>query len=201
MNCTRSRSAKPLDESFKFRSKGQQLLVELKTGIEIDSAEVEVGAGQLLTYKGEQVISYIKDTRASIWTIKNESENLKNFHIADCHRSWRTRHMKNAGVFERCVVTNQTDELFLVDWLNPDSNQIESTEVTLKVCWACLLIVNWRGYKSGQRNKKTKTSRKQFRESIWEEFSISEFFTLKETIYMWVTVIQDMSRLQLVSSL
>ena len=91
--------------------------------------------------------------------------------------------MKNAGVFERCVVTNQTDELFLVDWLNPDSNQIESTEVTLKVCRACLSIVNWRGYVSGQRNKKTKTSKKQFRESIWEEFSISEFLMTYSTFF------------------
>ena len=98
----------------------QQLLTKLREGIEIDLAEVEVGAGQLLTYKGEQVILYIKDTGSSYWTLKNEPEKSKRFHISDCQT---LVNMRGAGRYERYVVTNRTDGLFLVDWFDHESNE------------------------------------------------------------------------------
>jgi hypothetical protein len=158
----------------------QQLLIELSKGIEIDLAEVEVGAGQLLTYKGEQALLYIKDTGANIWTLKNEPENSKRFHISDCQK---LSEMRSVGKFEKYVVTNRTDGLFLVDWVDYESKQKGETEAALKVCMFCLGTVNWRGYKSGQRTKKTNRSKKQFRESIWEEFSISEFLMTYSTFF------------------
>ena len=158
----------------------QQLLIELREGIEIDLEEVEVGAGQLLTYKGEQVILYIKDTGSSIWTLKNEPEKSKRFHISDCQTLVK---MRSVGRYERYVVTNRTDGLFLVDWLDHESNEKGETEAALKVCMNCLSIVNWQGYESGQRTKKTKRSKKQFRESIWAKFSISEFLMSYSTFF------------------
>jgi hypothetical protein len=158
----------------------QQLLIELNKGIEIDLADVEVGAGQLLTYKGEQVILYIKDTGSSISTLKNEPENSKRFHISDCQTLSK---MRRVGRYERYVVTNRTDGLFLADWIDHESNQRGETEAALKVCMFCLGTVNWQGYESGQRTKKTKRSKQQFRESIWTDFSISEFLMSYSTFF------------------
>ena len=158
----------------------QQLLVELKKGIEIDLAEVEVGAGRLLTYKGEQVILYIKDTGSSISTLKNEPEKSKRFHISDCQTLIK---MRDIGRYERYVVTNRTDGLFLVDWIDHESNKKGETEAALKVCMNCLGTVNWQGYESGQRTKRTKRSKQQFRESIWKVFSISEFLMNYSTFF------------------
>ena len=68
-----------------------KLLIDLVGGIEIDLQDVEAGPGKLLTYRGEQVILYIKDTRSSQWTLENEPEKSRRFHIAECRTLDRMR--------------------------------------------------------------------------------------------------------------
>ena len=43
----------------------EQILIDLQEGIEIELSEIDVAPGGLLTYKGEQIILYIKDTNKS----------------------------------------------------------------------------------------------------------------------------------------
>lgn len=157
-----------------------ELLTELGAGIEIDLADVSVGPGKLLAYKGEQVLLYIKDTRSSLWTLQSEPENSRRFHIADCRTLDR---MRNEGKFERYVVTNRTDGLFLVDWLNPESGARGQTEAGLKVCKDCLSILNWRGYDSPADRLKGSDGSLQGKTSIWSGFSILEFLMDYSTFF------------------
>lgn len=150
-----------------------------KKGVEINLEEVEVVAGQLLAYKGKQVVLYIKDTGSSYWTLENNPEDSRKFHISECQT---LSTMRSSGRFERYVVTNRTDGLFLVDWRNEDGKRGEM-EAALKVCKYCLRNINWRDYATGQSDLSTRSSRMRFRESIRNEFSISDFLMSYSTFF------------------
>jgi hypothetical protein len=158
----------------------EQLLFELGKGIEIKLNEVDVGPGPLLTYKGEQVILYIKDTGSSLWTLKNEPEKSRRFHIAECQT---LESMRSAGRFERYVVTNRMDGVFLVDWLDPESYERGETEAELKVCKNCLSCINWRGYETAPNQANLLAKNQHSKRSIWNEFLISEFLMDYSTFF------------------
>lgn len=158
----------------------KKLLEELEKGVEIDLSEVSGDLGGLLTYKGEQVILYIKDTRASLWTLKNQPEATKRFHVAECTT---IREMRDRGRFERYVATNRTDNLFLVDWWNADSGQRGETEAALKVCKNCLNQLNWRGYGIASDRLLVPANGPQGRDEIWESFHLSEFLGEYSTFF------------------
>jgi hypothetical protein len=157
-----------------------KLLIDLVGGIEIDLQDVEAGPGKLLTYRGEQVILYIKDTRSSQWTLENEPEKSRRFHIAECRTLDR---MREEGRFERYVVTNRTDGLFLVDWLDPDTNNRGEMEAALKVCKNCLSSLNWRGYEKPADRLQFGGGKQQSRTQIWERFAIDEFLREYSTFF------------------
>ena len=147
-----------------------ELLDDLAKGIVVDNIqEVYEGPCGLLTYKGEQVLLYIKDTQSTRWTLENEPEKSRRFHIAECKT---LEDMRNAGRFERYVVTRRTDGWFKADWR--DKKERGTTEARLKVCMNCLDAISWQGY--NQRYWDTifslKTRRKN--KEIWENFSIEE---------------------------
>lgn len=158
----------------------EELLIELGSGIEINLDEVEVGPGGLLAYQGKQITLYIKDTGSSHWILKYEPENSRRFHITDCQT---LRKMRRQGRFERYVVANRTDGLFLVDWLDPDTQKKGSTEAALKVCKNCLNSLNWQGYTNPQDRMRLSDGTRQDRKSIWDGFSISEFFMEYSTFF------------------
>ena len=153
----------------------EALLDDLVSGIEIKIEDIDdVSPGHLLSYKSEQVILYIKDTRNSLWTLQNKPEDSKRFHVAECKT---LKDMKGKGRFERYIVTNRMDGLFLVDWLDRDTGERGATETRLKVCKNCLGALNWRGY------ERPVTYGKQQKSDIWENFEISEFLMDYSTFF------------------
>jgi len=158
----------------------QVLLAELREGVEIALSDIVVGPGRLLTYKGEQVLLYIKDTRASQWTLENAPEDTRRFHVADCST---LNAMREAGRFERYVVTNRMDGYFKVDWLDPDTRERGETESALKVCKNCLKSLNWRGYDEPTSRLQLHDGSRQSKGAIWQEFAIAEFLAEYATFF------------------
>lgn len=159
----------------------EALIAELIEGIELDLGEIKAGPGGLLTYKGEQVILYIKDTRSSLWTLTNEPEKSRRFHVAECSTLEK---MRSEGRFERYVVTNRMDGLFKVDWLDPDTRERGETEAALKVCKNCLNTLNWRGYQRSEDRLLLPEGRRLGKSEIWGSFSISEFLMDYATFFI-----------------
>lgn len=134
----------------------------------------------MLTYKGEQVILYIKDTRSDRYTLEHEPEKSRRFHVAECETLETMRHK---GRFERYVVTNRMDGLFLVDWLEKDTRERGETEAALKVCKNCLKAINWRGYENSEDRLELAGDRRQSKSEIWSGFEISQFLLEFSTFF------------------
>jgi len=149
----------------------ERLQVRLEAGIEIPLAEVKPEHGGLLTYAGEQVLLYIKDTRKSRYMLLHEPENAPRFHVADCQTlQW----MRAEGRYERYVVTNRTTGVFLVESLDPYTRVTEELDAKLHVCKNCLAMLNYELYNDlGKRAK----------DSIWKCFSLEQFFGSYATFF------------------
>ena len=138
---------------------------ELAEGREVhDINEVEVKDDVLLTYKGQQVVLYIKDTRKDRFTLLNDQEHAPRFHVAECSTLDR---MRREGRFERYVVTTRKDGKFRVEAMDFYSGETEELEAPLHVCRNCLSVLNWKGYR--EKSKRAK---------LWlrDEFSMEDFF-------------------------
>ena len=158
----------------------EEIRIQLQDGIEITLEDVDAGPGGLLTYKGEQVILYIKDTRSDQYTLEHEPEKSRRFHVAECGT---LETMRDKGRFERYVVTNRMDGLFLVDWLDKDTGARGETEAALKVCKNCLKAINWRGYEHSQDRLKLERGTNQTKSEIWRDFEISQFLLEFSTFF------------------
>lgn len=148
----------------------EQLRRELEQGKEIELGDVEAGPGGLLIYKGEQVLLYIKDTRSTKWTLENEPEKSRRFHVAECDTLSK---MRGEGRFERYVVTNRHDGRFKVDWLDPESRQSGEVEAELKVCKNCLGTISWRSFEGLG----------SVRDKVWREFDLTDFLLEYATFF------------------
>lgn len=149
----------------------ERLIQELQVGKEIPLAEVEISHGGLLTYKGEQVILYIKDTRKERDTLLYDKDGSPRFHIAECRTLDR---MRREGRFERYVVTNQTSGIFLVESTDRETREVEELEAELGPCKNCLSELNWKNYKGSDSNTKSE---------IWNDFLIDDFFSEFSTFF------------------
>ncbi len=163
---------KPLDALELLRA-------ELAEGKEIPLSEVEVSFGGLLTYQGEQVVLYIKDTRQERSTLLHDREEARRFHIAECRTLDR---MRREGRFERYVVTTRRDGLFLVEATDPMSGSVEELEARLGVCRNCLAELDWKRYGDLNSNEK---------KHIWNEFSLDDFFAEFATFFRSNPVYSD----------
>ena len=144
------------------------LLIKLQEGIEADHlniGEIEAKHGTLLSYSGEQILLYIRDTDQDYYTLKNTPENAPRFHIAECRT---LKNMRSTGRFPRYVLTNDTSGSFRVDWRNHRTGKSGETRAALKVCKNCLSTLNWQQY-----NKVTTETEQN---SIRDSFSITDFF-------------------------
>ena len=147
----------------------EKRIVELEEGKEIPLEDVDTSFGALLTYQGEQVVLYIKDTRQDRQTLLYEFEKSKRFHIADCRT---LNDMRQKGRFERYVVTNRKDGEFLVEATDAITGIVEELEAPLGVCRNCLTALNWKSYYDLGRPK-----------HIWDEFTLEEFFAEFATFF------------------
>lgn len=148
----------------------KKVIDELKEGKEIPLEAVSTSFGGLLTYQGEQVVLYIKDTRQDRRTLLDDPENSRRFHIADCRT---LDDMRRKGRFERYVVTIRKDGKFLVEATDPITREVEELEAPLKVCRNCLTALNWEGYDDLRL--------KQYQ--IWREFTLEDFFAEFSTFF------------------
>ena len=121
----------------------QKLWKELKEGKEVPLEEVKHGPGGLLSYKGEQVLLYIKDSGFDKYTLENAPAKANRFHVAECAT---LEIMRSAGRFERYVITQRTNGEFPVHYYDYDRREKRETEAALKVCMNCLRTLNYNGY-------------------------------------------------------
>ena len=141
-------------------------LIQLKdTGIEIDLDDIEASEDGLLTYRGQQVLLHIKDTRQDHETLLHQPDRSRRFHMADRCRTLEDMRADNR--YDRYVVTNRRDGLFLVDAYSVEDGSIEEIEAPLKVCRNCLNALDYNHYSSETRVRK---------DAIWNTFSIDGFF-------------------------
>lgn len=155
------------------------VLEALGRGFEANLTDVLVGPGNLLTYKGEQIVIYIRDTQQSKWVVENEPEKTRRFHISDCST---LREMRAKGRYDRYVLTNNMGGQFLVDWLDRDTGTRGETQAALKVCKNCLTELSYRGYANEQGQLKSQQGL-QDREAVWREFSLGEFLMEYSTFF------------------
>lgn len=140
------------------------------TGIEINLPDVKRGPGGLLTYQGEQVFLYIKDTYKPLEILRDSPEKAVRYHVADCSTLEK---MRAESRFERYVVTNKTSGEFACDWRDPDTRDRGTIDAKIKVCKNCLKLLKWRGY--GDRG--------YVRDKIWKSFELSDFLLEYATFF------------------
>jgi hypothetical protein len=135
------------------------------TGFEVPLEEVKPNSKGLLTYDGQQVLLYIKDTRKEIDDVLHHPENLQKVHFFDCKT---LSDMKAKKKFERYVVTQRQTGTFLVDIVSfYDRIHKKDIETKLHVCKNCLSGINYRNYKELSSQKK---------DDMVKSFEISTFF-------------------------
>lgn len=156
------------------------VLADLETGIEIQLDELETSTGGLLSYKGEQVLLYIRDTGSSKWILENEPEKSRKFHIAECST---LDVMRQKGRFERYVVISGNDGVFPVDWKDLDTGERGETEAALKVCKNCLKALDWLGYEHSEHRENSERGTIMTKREIFQSFDISDFFLSYSTFF------------------
>jgi hypothetical protein len=149
----------------------EHIRLQLEEGIEIPLDEVTPEYGGLLTYKGEQVLLYIKDTRKSRYVLEHMPEKAVRFHVAECQTLDRMRRQER---FERYVVTTRKDGLFLVEATDPETYELEELEAKLLVCKYCLRTLNYDLY-----NHRSYADQ----QGVWLDFSLDEFFGAYSTFF------------------
>lgn len=158
----------------------ETILSKLVSGISIEIGDLETSTGGLLSYKGEQVFLYIKDTNSSKWTLENEPEKSRKFHIAECST---LDDMRSKGRFERYVVTNDTSGDFQVDWLDPDTRERGETIAKLKVCKNCLKTLDWCGYLKTENRSVSQSGTRTSKSEIFNNFDMSVFLLEFSTFF------------------
>ncbi len=148
---TSGRSLDPIDVSLGER------------GIEVQLDDLD-NIGDLLSYKGRQVLLYIPDQGQSIdKVLSGDRSSGKKFHISHC-KTLDT--MKEMGRFERYfAITNPTGS-FPVSGISRQSGKERVGEAALYVCMNCLSHIN---YKNSALSTVSKYKAR-------DSFDITEFF-------------------------
>lgn len=131
-------------------------------GIEVDLGELD-SLGNLLTYKGRQILLYIPDQGTYIKDVLAGESEGKKFHVAHCKT---LEQMRMAQRFERYVATTKLDGIFPVNGLDKWGGGEVQGEARLFVCKNCLSKLNY---------KQSKLS-PAVRNRVRNEFAITDFF-------------------------
>lgn len=119
-------------------------------GLDVESGEIVVHTDNTLLYKNKRVLVHIRDAMG----------HEPRFHLANC---MTLVEMRNAGKFEKYVVSERDDGFFHVRFR---AGSLEQRQ--LSVCQNCLHDLSWKGFsRDGDRN---------FRQNIVRNFSVKEFF-------------------------
>lgn len=132
-------------------------------GIEVQLSEVVPSSDGTLEYRGEKVVLYIRDQRAS--TRRAASPYLGyRYHVADCTT---LNNMRDKGRFERYVVSTRKDGKFVVNRFNFSQLIEKEIEVEIPICRNCLRFLNYGNYNSISREQK---------DAVWEGFDLIQYF-------------------------
>ena len=152
----------------------EEIKKELYEGVEFEKRDLEEHIkvyGGLLTYKGEQVVIYIKDnTYKSIDDIKDTPAEGNKFHIGWC-KTLEKMNQKNR--FDRYVVTDRDDGKFEID-----TAERKTYVSRLNVCKNCLEHIEHKGYD-------TSHSPQQKTQAV-AEFNVKEFLSENESIVRYL---------------
>ena len=137
-------------------------------GIEIDLNDVELIHG-LLSYKGRQILLYIRDHGNRIDMVLSNSSAGNKFHVCDCKTLEEKRRDGSFG--KRYFVTNNLTGFFSI------SGGGREEEAKLNVCQNCLEKLNYHNFCSYG---------KQGRVNIVENFDMKEFFSTYSSIFRYL---------------
>ena len=133
---------------------------ELNKGLEIDISQLDI-VGGVYSFKGEQLVVHIYETRKEKGHVVEAPENNVRFHLTDCKTIEKMR--KNNRFEFRYIGTNNTDGNFKVSVISDNlNNNEEEIETNLKVCKNCLKELNYKGYNNNR--------------DVWQSFNLNEFF-------------------------
>lgn len=139
--------------------------IDLGKGVDLPLKDIDFSNG-LASYKGRQVLLYIKDHSYRILNaINNPQKDGNKFHVADCEK---LKAMRKINRFDRYVVTNNLKGIFTIAGTHPGTKQNISEDVSLSVCKCCLKYLNFHGYLLAENQ--------QQRDNIFNAFSINDFF-------------------------
>lgn len=161
---------------FSLESKEQvfePLDIELSgDGVQIDPSEIEVIDG-LLSYKGRQVLLYIKDHSRNYDKAIIDGKDGNKFHVAHCKT---LQEMIHKNRYERYVATNNLSGNFKIS----ASNRPEK-EVKLWVCQNCLELLNYKKSREHYTIKRNNAA----------TFNVKEFFATYSSNFKYMPKYKD----------
>ena len=146
----------------------EDISIELEKGLEIDISKLEI-VGGVYSYKGEQLVVYIYETRDEKDYIFEYPEKSKRFHLRDCQT---ITSFKERDKFQtRYIGTNNKSGIFKIEVYSDESHvKTEEIEFELFACKNCLTDLNYKNYKTN-------------RNQVWRSFSLTEFFEEYKTYF------------------
>ncbi len=149
---------------------------QLGEGFEVNFKDIEFETG-LASYKGRQVLLYIKDHSYNnkIYGVLEDGSKGNRFHIADCKK---LEEMRAKGKFERYVVTNRLDGLFAVSGNDKLTNELIEGETSLNVCQFCLEALNYEKFKAMPRGPQRKI--------FVASFKLADFFDTYSSFFKFM---------------
>lgn len=147
----------------------EEIDVQLKKGLSVDISDITILDNGLLSYKGRQVLLYIKDHGWNVIAAINNGSSGKKYHVSYCKT---LEEMKSKGRYERYVANNDIDGFFLIDGKNQDTQKYTEGKAELKVCKNCLKHLNYNQYKE-----------KSSLDHVFRDFSLKEFFINYQTFF------------------
>ena len=149
---------------------------QLGEGFEVNFKDIEFETG-LASYKGRQVLLYIKDHSYNnkIYGVLEDGSKGNRFHIADCKK---LEEMRRKGKFERYVVTNRLDGLFAVSGNDKLTNELIEGETGLNVCQFCLEALNYEKFKAMPRGPQRKI--------FVASFKLADFFDTYSSFFKFM---------------
>lgn len=143
----------------------EEISIRLEQGIDVSLDEVDWTNG-LLSYKGQQVLLYIRDNTRRDGVLQNPEAGNR-YHVAYCRTLDEMRQRKK---YERYVSTTRRDGLFTIDYM-AQNGRPASTESGLCVCKNCLGLLAYKEFRQGQPA------------GVWINFDLEEFFGLYSTFF------------------
>ncbi len=149
----------------------EPLDIELGIGKDIDIGELDESS-HLLSYKGRQVLLYIKDHTGKMDAALADPARGNRFHISHC-KTLEDMKMKNR--FQRYVATNRLDGMFSIEEAGRWGQDSRTQDTKLMVCKYCLEKLNYKN-----------SSDYKARQQVFNSFSLMEFFSCYSTCFKYM---------------